>query len=202
MYKLIGLPRTRAFRVVWMLEELGAEYEIDPAAPRSEEARSYNPSAKVPILQAGDDFIIDSVAIIQFLADKHGRFTFPAGSIARAQQDSWTQFAMDDIESPLWFNAKNTFILPEELRSQTAMKACRYDFDRALATLETRLGQKTYLMGDEFTVPDILMGHCANWAQKGANWELPAGPALDYFDRVRDRPAYHRAIEVRGRYEG
>lgn len=200
MYKLIGLPRTRAFRVLWMLEELGAEYEIDPVAPRSDEAKTYNPSGKVPILQTGEDFIIDSVAIIQFLADKHGKLTFPAGSIARAHQDSWTQFAMDDIESPLWFNAKNSFILPEELRSETAQKACRYDFDRALGVLETRLGQKTFCMGDEFTVPDILLGHCANWAQKGAEWVLPAGPAVSYFDRVRDRPAYHRAIEVRERF--
>ncbi|MBU1212251.1 MAG: glutathione S-transferase family protein [Alphaproteobacteria bacterium] len=200
MYKLIGAPRTRAFRVLWMLEELGAEYGIEPVAPRSDEAKSYNPSGKVPILQTGDDFIIDSVAILQFLADKHGKLTYPAGSIARAHQDSWTQFAVDDIESPLWFNAKNTFILPEDLRSETAQKACRYDFDRALGVLETRLGQKTYVMGDEFTVPDILLGHCANWAQKGAEWELSAGSARDYFDRVRDRPAYHRAIAVRDRY--
>lgn len=202
MYKLIGLPRTRAFRVVWMLEELGLDYEIEPAAPRSDEARSYNPSAKVPVLQVGVDLIVDSVAIIQFLADKHGKFTARPGTIARAQQDSWTQFAMDDIESPLWFNAKNDFILPEELRSQTAMKACRYDFDRAIGILETRLGDKQFCTGDDFTVPDILLGHCANWAQKGAEWEIPAGPALDYFDRVRDRPAYHRAMEVRNRYEG
>lgn len=202
MYKLIGLPRTRAFRVVWMLEELGADYEIEPAPPRSDQAKSYNPSGKVPILQCGDDLIIDSVAIIQFLADKHGKLTYPAGSIDRAKQDSWTQFAMDDIESPLWFNAKHTFILPEDLRSDTARKACRYDFDRALSVLETRLGEKTYLMGEEFTVPDILMGHCANWAQLGAEWELPASAALDYFDRVRDRPAYHRAFEVRNRYPG
>lgn len=197
MYKVIGLPRTRAIRVVWMLEELGAEYDIEPALPRSEEAKKYNPSGKVPILQVGDDFIIDSVAILQFLADKHGRFTYPAGSIARAQQDSWTQFAMDDIESPLWFNAKHTFILPEELRSETAQKACRYDFDRALAVLETRLGRNTYVMGSEFTVPDILLGHCANWAQFGAGWELPDGPALEYFDRVRARPAFGRVMKIR-----
>lgn len=202
MYKLIGLPRTRAFRVVWMLEELGLDYEIEPAAPRSDEARSYNPSAKVPVLQVGVDLIVDSVAIIQFLADKHGKFTYRAGTIARAQQDSWTQFAMDDIESPLWFNAKNDFILPEELRSETAMRACHYDFCRALGVLEARLGDKTYCTGDQFTVPDILLGHCANWAQKGAAWEIPAGPALDYFDRVRDRPACLRAMEVRDRYEG
>ncbi|MCH9809054.1 MAG: glutathione S-transferase family protein [Alphaproteobacteria bacterium] len=200
MYKLIGLPRTRAIRVLWMLEELGVEYEIEPAAPRSDEAKKYNPSGKVPILQTGDDLIIDSVAICQFLADKHGKLTYPAGTIERAHQDSFTQFAMDDIESPLWFNAKNTFILPEDLRSETAQKACKYDFERAVGVLSERLGTNTYVMGEEFTVPDILLGHCANWAQHGAGWEIPAGAALEYFDRVRARPAMQRAIKIRDSY--
>ena len=104
---------------------------------------------------------------------------------------------MDDIESPLWFNAKNTFVLPEELRSETAQKACRYDFDRAIGVLGERLGDNTFLMGDEFTVPDLLLGHCANWAQIGAGWEIADESVLAYFDRVRSRPAYRRAIEVR-----
>lgn len=197
MYKLIGFPKTRAFRVLWMLEEIGADYEVDPVKPRSAECKVINPSGKVPILQTGDDYIIDSVAICQFLADKHGKLTYPAGSLARAKQDSFTQFAMDDIESPLWFNAKNTFILPEELRSETAMTACRYDFDRAIGVLGERLGEKTFVMGEEFTVPDLLLGHCANWAQVGAGWEVPEGSVLAYFDRVRSRPAYKRAIEIR-----
>ena len=92
MYKLIGTPKTRAIRVLWMLEELGAEYTLDPVAPRSDEARAYNPSGKVPMLQVGDDVIIDSVAICQYLADVHGKFTAQAGTIERALQDSWTQF--------------------------------------------------------------------------------------------------------------
>ena len=66
MYKLIGYPKTRAFRVLWMLEEIGADYEIDPVMPRSEECKAFNPSGKVPVLQVGEDNIIDSVAICQF----------------------------------------------------------------------------------------------------------------------------------------
>lgn len=183
--------------MLWMLEELGVDYEIDPISPRSPEAAAYNPSAKVPMLQVGDDVIIDSVAIIQFLADKHGQFTAPAGSIERAYQDSWTQFAVDEIESALWFNAKNSFILPEELRNQTARDACKYEFDRGLKFLETRLGDKKYVMGDAFTVPDVILGHCAGWAVNGAKWDIPPGPVADYFERVRGRAAHLRAIEIR-----
>ncbi len=180
-----------------MLEEIGAGYEIDPVKPRSAECKAINPSGKVPVLQAGDDRIIDSVAICQFLTDKHGKLTYPAESMARAKQDSFTQFAMDDIESPLWFNAKNTFILPEELLSETAKRACRYDFDRAIGVLGERLGDSTFVMGEEFTVPDLLLGHCANWAQIGAGWDIPEGPVRAYSDLVRLRPAYKRAIKIR-----
>ena len=197
MYKLIGTPKTRAIRVLWMLEELGAEYTMDPVAPRSDAAKAVNPSGKVPMLQVGDDIIIDSVAICQYLADVHGRFTAKAGTIERALQDSWTNFAVDEVDSALWYGAKNTFILPEELRSETALKACKYEFDRAMGFLEQRLGDRQYVMGDEFSVPDLLLGHCAGWAVNGMKWEIPAGPVSDYFERVRSRPACLKALEIR-----
>ena len=200
MYKLLGTPKTRAFRVLWMLEELGVDYEIDPIGPRSAEATAINPSGKVPALAANGEVIIDSVAICQYLADAHGKLTYPAGSAERAQQDSWTQFAIDEVDSALWFFAKNSFILPEELRSDTAKKACRHEFDRALGFMEQRLGERTYVMGDQFTVPDIILGHCAGWAVNGANWEIPAGPVADYFERVRSRPACVKALEIRETY--
>lgn len=200
MFKLIGSPKTRALRVLWMLEELGLDYEIDPAGARSERALAVNPSGKIPALQVGDDVIIDSVAICQYLADKHGKLTFPAGSMERAQQDSWTQFVVDDVDSILWFNGKNTFVLPEHLRSETAQEACKYEFARSMGFLEKRLGGKTYMMGDTFTVPDLLFGHCAGWAVNGAKWEIPAGIVANYAERVRSRPAFLRAMEIREKY--
>lgn len=202
MYTLIGLPRTRAFRVLWMLEELGVDYEINPAAPRSDEAREFNPSAKVPALLVDGEIIIDSVAVCQFLADAHGQLTAPAGTIERAKQDSWTQFAMDDIELPMWVYAKHAFILPEELRSERAQKACTFEFKKALDVFAKRLGDKPYVMGETFTVPDILLGHCGQWAKNGPGWEFPEGPVADYFARVIDRPAFARAVEIRGKYSG
>lgn len=183
-----------------MLEELGVDYEVDPAGPHSETMLAANPSGKVPALLTDGEVIIDSTAICQFLTDRHGKFTFPAGSIQRAQQDSWTQFALDDVDSVLWFNAKNTFVLPEELRSETARKACRYEFDKAMNVMETRLGDKTYVMGDNFTMPDLLLGHCAGWAVNGADWTIAPKPVADYVERVRSRPACIKAIEIRETY--
>lgn len=77
MYKVIGATKTRAMRVMWMLEELGQPYDHLPCAPRSDEAKQYNPSGKIPALVDGDDVLTDSVAIMQYLADKHGALTAP-----------------------------------------------------------------------------------------------------------------------------
>ena len=196
MYKLIGSPKTRAFRVMWMLEELGQDYELDPVGPRDKSLAAINPSLKVPVLKDGDDHIIDSVAICQYLADKHGQMTFPAGTIQRGHQDSFTQFAVDDVELPLWVAAKHKFVLPEEYRVPDVKRACQFDFDRAMMALSQRLGKKTYVMGDTFTVPDLLLGHCSGWA-KSTGWTIPEGNVADYIARIRARPAFQKTWAAR-----
>lgn len=193
MYKLIGSAKSRAFRVMWMLEELGEAYEHDSAAPRSPEALAVNPSAKVPAFMDGDEVILDSVAICQYLADKHGKFTYKAGTVERARQDSYTHLALDELDAALWWAAKNSFVLPEELRSDKAAAACEYDFMRGLAHLETRLGDNQYVTGDEFTVPDLIIAHCMGWGINVMKWIPPKGPLRDYLSRVRERPAFKTA---------
>jgi glutathione S-transferase len=193
MYKLIGSAKSRAFRVMWMLEELGEAYEQDSAAPRSPEALALNPSAKVPAFMDGDDVILDSVAICQYLADKHNRFTHTAGTLERARQDSFTHLALDELDGALWWAAKNSFVLPEDLRSDKAAAACEYDYMRGLGHLEARLGDNEFVTGDEFTVPDLIIGHCMGWGINAMKWEPPKGPLRDYLERLRERPAFKAA---------
>ena len=70
MYKVIGGPRSRLTRVTWMLQELGEDYKIVPAKPRSEEILKYNPAGKGPVLVDGDLNVIDVVAIPKRLEDR------------------------------------------------------------------------------------------------------------------------------------
>jgi glutathione S-transferase len=200
MYTLIGTLKTRAFRVAWMLNELGQPFAHDPMPPRDPKLAAINPSLKVPVLKDGDDYIIDSVAICQYLADKHAMLTFPAGTIERAQQDSFTQFAVDDVELSLWVAAKHSFALPEELRVPDVKRACKFDFHRAMKSLSARLGNRAYVMGDQFTVPDLMLGYLANWA-KNTGWEIPAGNVADYIARIHARPAFIKTMEFRAATE-
>ncbi len=197
MYTLIGTPKTRGFRVLWMLEELGQPYKLDACGPRSDEISAVNPSGKVPALKVGEEIIIDSVAICQYLADKHGQHTFKAGTIERAKQDSFTCFALDEVDSILWTNARHSFILPEDLRVDAVKATCKWEFDRSMGFLEERLGDNDYVMGDTFTVPDLILGHCAGWVMNTPGWELPGGKLGAYFERVRSRDGFKKAWEVR-----
>ncbi|MEM7302109.1 MAG: glutathione S-transferase family protein [Pseudomonadota bacterium] len=196
MYKIVGSPKTRAFRVLWTLEELGLDYEIDPTGPHKEPIDTINPSGKIPAFYDGDEVIIDSVAISQYLADKHGALTFAAGTIERAQQDSFTQFAMDDVENALWTAAKNSFILPEDVRVPAIIDVCKMEFQKAMDVFEERLGERKFVMGDAFTVADIFIVHCLNWA-RNSDFPTPDGTIAAYADRVRARDGYQRAWERR-----
>ena len=91
MYKIVGSVKSRAFRVLWLLEELGLAYEHLNFTPHSEEVLRYNPSGKVPVLVDADAVISDSTAIMTYLADKHGGLTAKAGTLARARQDAMLQ---------------------------------------------------------------------------------------------------------------
>jgi len=196
MYKVVGLPRTRTMRVLWMLEELGQDYEIDPSPPHSSPVRAGNPGGKVPTLHDGDMILPDTVAICTYLADKHGALTHPAGTAARGWQDAMTQFCMEMIEGPLWTAAKNTFVNPEEHRCPDITAVCRYEFAKGMDTLAAHLGDREFIAGDGFTVPDLLLGHCGGWAGR-AKFQIPAGPVADYFARMAARPALARA-QARG----
>ena len=120
--------------------------------------------------------------------------TDAAGTIERARQDSFTQFCVDEIEGALWTAAKNSFVNPENMRVPEIKPVCRYEFANAMKALEVRLGKNQFVMGEQFTVPDLLLGHCAGWA-KNAKFELPEGTVGAYFERVLNRPARKRAME-------
>jgi glutathione S-transferase len=192
MYTVIGTVQSRALRVLWMLEELGQSYEHVVAAPRSEGVVAFNPAGKVPVLIVDGTPITDSTAIIQYLADRHGALTHPAGTLERARQDSLTQFLLDEFDAALWMAARHSFILPEELRMSGIKNTLRWEFERSQHTLMQRIGEGTFVMGEMMTVPDIILTHCLTWALS-AKFPIVEHRLTEYLDRMRARPALGRA---------
>ena len=192
MYKVLGTANTRAFRVMWMLEELDQPYDHVPAAPQSDGVVAFNPSGKVPVLIEDGTPITDSTAIIQYLSDRHGALTHKAGTIERARQDSLTQFLLDEFDAVLWTAARHTFVLPEELRVSAIKDTLRWEFQRSQQILKQRAGNGPFLMGEMVTVPDIILTHCLGWAQ-AARFPLMDCWDQNYLVKMRARPAYLRA---------
>ncbi len=196
MYTLIGSPSSRAFRVLWMLEELELEYELVRAAPQSAEIRAINPSGKVPALKIGEEVLIDSTAICTHLVDHHQKFTFPAGSVQHAKMMSLIFFVLDELERPLWNTAGHRFATPEEVRVPDAIQSAHWIYGRGLKNLTKRFGEGPFLCGEAFTVADVMLGHVLGWA-RAFKFEDPPEPIAEYFSRLRSRPAYLRAKELR-----
>lgn len=196
MLKLLGSKNSRAFRVLWMLEELGLDYTFEAAAPRSDAVRALNPTGKIPVLVADGEVLTDSVAIMTYLADREGRLTYPAGTPARARQDAFTQRVHDDFDAPLWTAARHSFILPEEHRVPAIKPSLRWEVARHAAQLAGEV-EGPFLMGEEMTVPDLVMAHCLSWA-KVAKFDLGVPFWEEYGARMQSRPAYARARDRRG----
>ena len=194
MYKVIGTHRTRTFRVLWALEELEQPYEHDPHPPRADEVYALNPTGKIPVLIDGDAILTDSVAIMTYLADKHGALTLPAGTPGRARMDAEIGTLLESFDAPLWAASLHKFILPKEYRVAELRPTLEYQLSQAQADLVRRLGDGPFLMGDTFTIADILAGHCGNWATSA---RFPLEPAFSaYLETLRARPAHARVMAL------
>ena len=186
--KVVGAMATRAFRVLWVCEELGIEYEHVPAPVRSAQALKLSPTGKIPALVVDGTAITDSVAIMTYLTDKHQGLTFPAGTIERAQQDAHMHFIIDEIDGVLWTHAKHTHALPEDMRIPNVTEALKAEFAQSLDRLDARL-TGTFLMGNTLTLPDLLAVHCLNWA-RGVGFPTGSDKVQAYAKRLRDRPSF------------
>ncbi|WP_347267075.1 glutathione S-transferase family protein [Paracoccus sp. (in: a-proteobacteria)] len=192
MYQVIGTGKSRALRVLWMLEELGEAYEHVAVDPHSDRVTPLNPAGKVPVLVVDGTPVVDSTAILTYLADRHGALTHPAGTLERARQDSLTQFILDEFDAALWLAARHSFILPEEMRLSAIKNTLRWEFERSQKTLVHRMAEQGFLMGEDLTVPDIILTHCLIWALS-ARFPITEHRLTEYLAMMRARPAFQRA---------
>lgn len=191
MYQVIGGTQSRAFRVMWVLEELGQDYDHLGVKPHTPEALAANPSGKIPALRDGEACLTDSTAIVTYLADKHAALTAPAGTLARARQDGMMHMVLDELDAVLWTAARHSFILPEDKRVAAVKPSLAWEFDRNARRFADAMAGP-FVMGDEFTIVDVVATHCLNWAFS-AKFEIPDQRLVDYAKAMRGRDAFRRA---------
>lgn len=199
MIEIHGMPNSRSTRALWALEEAGLEYTWRPLDVRGGELRSpaylaLNPGGKVPTLVDGDFVLRESGAIVTWVGQQvpERGLVPPAGTHAHGHYLQWMCFVLTELEQPLWTLSKHTFALPEKLRVPDVKPTAIKEFARAAGVFAQGLGDREYLVGDQFTMADLLAGHTLFWATR--MYQIELDPVLAaYAGRMLGRPAFARA---------
>ena len=181
--KLYEFPPTRSIRVRWTLQELGVEFEavtVDLVAGehRRPEFLRINPAGRIPVLVDGDLILTESVAIVQYLAEKYPEGRLLPDSLAdRARVHRWLLFAATELEQPLWRITRHTSLYPEEKRLPGDVLIARDEFREMAAVAERDLDGREFVVGDRATIADFVLAYTLDW---GGEARL-----LDEFPRLR-----------------
>jgi glutathione S-transferase len=196
--KLYGVSSSRALRPLWMLEELGLEYENVPTHfangdTRTPEFLKLNPNGHIPVLQDGDTVIWESMAINLYLARKYGRGLWPATVAGEGHAFQWSIWAMTELEEPLITALVNRRVLPEAERSEKRAASAAERAAKPLSVLDGALEGRKHLLGDAFSVADLNVASVLVWA-KPAGIDLAAWPRLAaWLDGCLSRPALKKS---------
>src|SRR2546425_7518425 len=168
MIKLYGVPRSRAVRSLWMLEELALPYEnvkITPASDtRTPEFLRLNPNGHVPVLQEDGLTLCESMAINLYLARKYDKGLWPKTVEDEGRAYQWSLWAMTELEEPVLTTLLHRMFFPEEQRDAKKADDAAERFKQPLSVLEGALGGKPYLLGNAFTVADLNVASVISWA--------------------------------------
>lgn len=195
MMQLYWTPRTRSFTALWLLEETGQPYEkvlIDTStgAHKTPDYLKINPMGKVPALRDGETLVAENAAIAAYVADRipEAKLAPPIGDPRRGRYLQWLFFAPSCIE-PAMIQAFAKFDVPTQMAGWGSPTQTADAVDQALAT-------GPWLLGDQFTAADVVVGSVLNFAVRTFNM-IPTRPNFDrYIDACIARPAFQRAEKI------
>lgn len=198
--KLFYNPQSRASMARWMLEEVGADYEIVPidfeaGDNRKADFLKLNPMGKIPTLLLEDGTVLtEAPAIIAWLADAYPQAGLAPdpGSPERGSYYRWLFFGGSCFE-PAMIEA----MMRKDAPPLPRMAAGWGSYDDVLHTLDTALCERRYLVGESFTAADLYVGAELGWAMSfGAPRIAETASFRDYVARLKERRAFQRAMNI------
>lgn len=196
--KIYGVTGSRAFRPLWMANELGLDYEqipvrFDNGETRRPEFLAINPNGHVPAIQDGDLTLWESMATTLYLARKHGKGLWPATVEDEGRAYMWSFWAITEIEPRVLRAAMHRAWAPEDRRDPAIADAAEQELQAPLKVLETSLAGRDYLLGGAFSVADLNVADPMSWAKAG-KVGLGSFPNIEaWLKRCLDRPAARAA---------
>lgn len=192
----------RSFRPLWMLEELGLPYTLRmlPFPPRAL-ARHFladNPLGTVPLLVDGDTRMTESAAMCQYLAARHSptQLDVPVTDPAHGAYLNWLHMGEATLTFPQTLVLRYTHFEPEERKQpQVADDYSRWFLAR-LKAIDATLQQQDFLCAGRFTAADVSVHYALMLASHlGLALQFPDA-VRRYHQRLEQRPAYQRALQV------
>ena len=214
------LNNSRSQRILWLLEELGLEYDIkyydrDPKtmlAPAS--LRQVHPLGKSPVITDGALTVAESGAIIEYLVDRYGegRFSPAPNTPERLRYTYWLHYAEGSAMPPLLLKLvfdrieqqpMPFFVKPiaRLITSQTKSSFIQPQITQHLNYLEGELEKSLWFAGNEFTAADIQMSFPIEVAMARSGLDSSRPKLMDFLDRIHARPAYQQALKRGGTYQ-
>ena len=214
------LNNSRSQRVLWLLEELGLDYEIvryqrDPKTMLAPpELRAVHPLGKSPVITDNGVVVAESGAIVEYLVETYGngRLVPPAGTAERRRWTYFLHFAEGSAMAPLLMklvfdrveSSPAPFFVKPIARGIAQKVKGSYilpQIEAQLTYLENELATSPWFAGAEFSAADIQMSFPLEAAAARGGLDASRPQLTDFLKRIHARPAFQRAIERGGPYE-
>jgi glutathione S-transferase len=214
------LNNSRSQRILWLLEELGAPYEVKRYQRDAKtmlappELRAVHPLGKSPVISDGNVTLAESGAIVEYLASHYGNGTLvpKANTPEHLRYLYWMHFAEGSMMPPLLlkliFDRIESGPMPFFIRpiarkiSQTAKNAVVLpNLKRLLDFMEAELGSREWFAGPAFSAADIQMSFPVEAASVRGGLDQSRPKLWSFLQKIHARPAYRRALEKGGKYE-
>lgn len=202
---LFHAPQSRSVRPRWCLEEMGLPYQIERLSVMAERGnvggkayKAINPLQKVPALKDGDEVILESLAICEYLANRYG----PTPLVVKPEEADyaryleWLHFGEATMSMSINLMLAHVALLPQKHRDP-AMAKWSLDMISAQLKLLAERGvenrRRDFLAGGRLTLADLSLGYMVFLLKITKQFHIVPDVVADYFDRLRSRPAWQRA---------
>ena len=202
MLTLHFAPNSRAGRIVWLLEELELEYDINkmafnPKDLKSDEHRARHPLGRVPVLDDGDVRIYEAGAIVEYVIERHknGGLKPEVSDPLYPEYLQWFPYCEGMVMPPVNTIVVQTLLLPPDRRDETVLGQAQRLLAKALEPVDESLAGRDYLIG-AFSAADVMLGHACFMSNRLGCVSDEMANLKGYVERISERPAFKTAIEM------
>ena len=214
------LNNSRSQRILWLLEELGLDYEIKKYQRDAKtmlappELRAIHPLGKSPVITDGDTMVAESGAIIEYLVEQYGggKYVPAAGTPEKRQYTYFMHYAEGSAMTPLLmklvFDKVASSPMPffakpiaKGIAQKVKSSYINPQIVQHLQFMEGELAARTWFAGKEFTAADIQVSFVLEAASARGGLDEKYPKLANFLKKIHARPAYQRALERGGKYE-